>query len=99
MPLRVVSEAKAFVAAMTQRARFSMRSPCSEIVFSLKVVYLSRALIRVHSHGTLFSGGVVTTTANEKDAVCVHTTIPERKEIGGQKGDTVGIRSRKGNTN
>ena len=60
-------------------APFLMRLPRSGIVFWLKVVYLSRALIRVHSHGTLFPFGVVTTTAGQKDAVCIHTTTHERK--------------------
>ena len=60
-------------------APFSMRSPRSGIMFWLKVAYQSRALIRVHSHGTLFPFGVVTTTAGQKDAVCIHTTTHERK--------------------
>ena len=60
-------------------APFSRRTTSSGIAFSLKDVYLSRALICGLFHGTLSSVGVVTTTANEKDAVCVHTTIPERK--------------------
>ena len=85
MPLRAVSEAKTFAAAIWDSATavaialFSRRSPCNSIMFSLKVVYLSRALIRVRSHGMLFPVGVVTTTANEKDAVCVHTAITKRK--------------------
>ena len=60
-------------------APFSRRTTSSGIAFSLKDVCLSRAVIRGLSHGTLSSVGVVTTTANEKDAVCVHTTTHERK--------------------
>ena len=59
-------------------APFSRRTTSSGIAFSLKDVCLSRALIRGLSHGTLSSVGVVTTNANEKDAVCVHTTTHER---------------------
>ena len=60
-------------------APFSRRTTSSGIAFSLKDVYLSRALICGLSHGTLSSVGVVTTTANERYAVCVHTTTHERK--------------------
>ena len=59
-------------------APFSRRTTSGGIAFSLKDVCLSRALIRGLPHGTLSSVGVVTTTANEKDAVCVHTTTHER---------------------
>ena len=59
-------------------APFSRRTTSSGIAFSLKDVCLSRALIRGLPHGTLSSVGVVTTTANGKDAVCVHTTTHER---------------------
>ena len=41
---------------------------------------LSRALICGRSRGTLFPVGVVTTTASENDAVCVHTTTDERND-------------------
>ena len=60
-------------------APFSRRTTSSGIAFSLKDVCLSRALIRGLSRGTLFPVGVVTTTANERYAVCVHTTTHERK--------------------
>ena len=59
-------------------APFSRRTTSSGIAFSLKDVCVSRAVICGLSHGTLSSVGVVTTTANEKDAVCVHTTTHER---------------------
>ena len=59
-------------------APFSRRTTSSSIAFSLKDVCLSHALIRGISYDTLSSVGVVTTTANEKDAVCVHTTTHER---------------------
>ena len=60
-------------------APFSRRTTSSGIAFSLNDVCLSRALIRGLSRGTLFPVGVVTTTANERYAVCVHTTTHERK--------------------
>ena len=59
-------------------APFSRRTTSSGIAFSLNDVCLSRALICGLSRGTLFPVGVVTTTANEKDAVCVHTTTHEK---------------------
>ena len=74
MLLHAVSEANTFGVAMTPRRSRGEQHLLSSsgIAFSLKDVCLSRALIRGLSHGTLSSVGVVTTTANEKDAVCVH---------------------------